>query len=93
MKIYDTIPDILRDVNVGRIQAGFADYPIVAYNLAQGQYAGVRLVTSYKPVNVGSVGIGVRKDEQPLLQKINASLDKMKKDGRLAKILTKWGIH
>ena len=31
IKVYDTIPDIIRDVNVGRIKGGFADYPIVAY--------------------------------------------------------------
>ena len=30
IKVYDTIPDIMRDVNLGRIKAGFADYPIVA---------------------------------------------------------------
>ena len=34
VKVYDTIPDILRDVNTGRLKAGFADYPILAYNLA-----------------------------------------------------------
>jgi len=28
-------PDILRDVNTGRLKAGFADYPILAYNLKQ----------------------------------------------------------
>src|SRR5437660_6058302 len=26
VKVYDTIPDILRDVNAGRLKAGFADY-------------------------------------------------------------------
>ena len=38
IKVYDTIPDIIRDVNVGRIKAGFADFPIVAYQLQQGGY-------------------------------------------------------
>src|SRR5580700_934293 len=36
VKVYDNIPDIMRDVNAGRIQAGFADMPILAYNLQQG---------------------------------------------------------
>ena len=44
VKVYDTIPDILRDVNAGRLKAGFADYPILAYNLKQGNFAEVRLV-------------------------------------------------
>ena len=49
VKIYDTIPDIMRDVNTGRLKAGFADYPILAYNLKQGGFPEVRLVKSYKP--------------------------------------------
>jgi len=91
VKVYDTIPDILRDVNAGRLKAGFADYPILAYNLKQGNFADVRLVDSYKPVTVGTVAIGVRKSDTELLAKINASLAKLKKSGAIAKILEKWG--
>jgi len=61
VKVYDTIPDILRDVNTGRLKAGFADYPILAYNLKQGGFPEVRLVESFKPTMVGTVAIGVRK--------------------------------
>src|SRR3984885_14500374 len=81
VKAYATIPAILRDVNTGRLKAGFADYPILAYNLKQGNFSGVRLVDSFKPTIVGSVGIGVRKSDQELLGKINASLAKLKADG------------
>jgi polar amino acid transport system substrate-binding protein len=91
VKIYDTIPDILRDVNAGRLKAGFADYPILAYNLKQGNFAEVRLVDAYKPVTVGTVAIGVRKSDTELLAKINASLAKLKTNGTIAKILEKWG--
>jgi polar amino acid transport system substrate-binding protein len=92
VKIYDTIPDILRDVNTKRLQAGFADYPILAYNLKQGLFPDVRLVESFKPSVVGSVGIGVRKTDTELLKKINASLAKLKADGTVDKILAKWGL-
>lgn len=92
VKVYDSIPDILRDVNTGRLKAGFADYPILAYNLQQGLYPEVRLVKSFKSTIVGSVGIGVRKTDQELLGKINASLAKLKADGRLNQILAKWGL-
>ena len=91
VKVYDTIPDILRDVNAGRLKAGFADYPILAYNLKQGAFPEARLVESYKPTIVGSVGIGVRKSDQELLKKINASLAKLKANGSIARILEKWG--
>jgi polar amino acid transport system substrate-binding protein len=91
VKVYDTIPDILRDVNAGRLKAGFADYPILAYNLKQGNFAEVRLVDSYKPVTVGTVAIGIRKSDTELLAKINTSLAKLKSNGSIAKILEKWG--
>jgi polar amino acid transport system substrate-binding protein len=93
VKIYDTIPDIMSDVNVGRIQAGFADLPILAYNLQQGHFPETRLVKSYKAMVPGSVAIGVRKTDGELLKKIDASLVKLKADGTLSKILAKWGLE
>jgi polar amino acid transport system substrate-binding protein len=92
VKVYDTIPDILRDVNTGRLKAGYADYPILAYNLKQGSFPEVRLVDSYKPTIVGTVAIGIRKGDQELLKKVNASLAKLKSNGTLDKILEKWGL-
>jgi polar amino acid transport system substrate-binding protein len=91
VKIYDNIPAILADVNAGRIQAGFADKPIVAYNLQQGLFPEARLVKAYTSTLVGSVGIGVRKSDAELLKRVNASLDKLKKNGTVDKILAKWG--
>jgi polar amino acid transport system substrate-binding protein len=93
VKLYDSIPDIMRDVNAGRIKGGFADYPIVAYNLQQGGFPQTRLVKEYKPTVVGSVGIGVRKSDGELLKKIDTSLAKLKADGSLQKILAKWGLE
>jgi len=92
VKIYDNIPGILADVNTGRLKAGFADKPILAYNLKQGLFPEVRLVNSYVATVPGSVGIGVRKSDGALLAKINASLDKLTKDGTVKKILAKWGL-
>ncbi|PSC03572.1 amino acid ABC transporter substrate-binding protein [Alsobacter soli] len=91
VKIYDTIPDIMRDVNAGRIKAGFADLPIVAYNLQLGNFPDVRLAKGYKSQIVGSVGIGVRKTDGELLKKINTALAKLQGDGTVKKILAKWG--
>jgi polar amino acid transport system substrate-binding protein len=92
VKIYDTIPDIMRDVNTGRLKAGFADYPILAYNVKQGNFPELRLVTSFKATIVGSIGIGVRKTDGELLKKVNASLAKLKADGTVDKIMAKWGL-
>jgi polar amino acid transport system substrate-binding protein len=81
-------------VNTGRLKAGFADFPILAYNIKQGGFPEVRLVDSYKPTVIGTVAIGVRKGDQELLTKINASLAKLKAkaNGTVDKILDKWGL-
>src|SRR6201997_4776444 len=92
VKIYDNIPAIMADVNTGRLKAGFADKPILAYNLKQGTYPEVRLVSSYASIISGSVGIGVRKSDADLLAKINTAFDQITRDGRLKKILDKWGL-
>jgi polar amino acid transport system substrate-binding protein len=92
VKAYDTTPDILRDVNAGRLKAGFADYPILAYSVKQGGFPGARVVETYKPATVGPVGIGVRKDDAELLGRIDASLAKLKANGTIDKILDKWGL-
>ena len=92
VKVYDTIPDIMRDVNTGRLKAGFGDYPILAYNVQQGNFPDLRLVKSFKSTIVGSIGIGVRKTDADLLKKVNTSLAKLKANGTVDKILAKWGL-
>jgi polar amino acid transport system substrate-binding protein len=92
VKIYDAIPDIIRDVNSGRLKAGFADAPILAYYIKQGLFPGARFVDSLKPQVVASVGLSVRKTDTELLAKIEAALAKLKADGTLQKILDTWGL-
>jgi polar amino acid transport system substrate-binding protein len=91
VRTYDSIADIMRDVNLRRLGAGFGDAPIIAYQIAQGTFTGVRLVSTYKPSVVGSIAIGVRKND-PLLGRINAGLATIKANGELAAIIAKWNL-
>jgi polar amino acid transport system substrate-binding protein len=92
VKVYDSVADILRDVGVGRIEAGFGDHPIAAYQLGLGTHPGVRLVRSYEPRMVGSIGIGVRKGDRELLSRINDSLARLKQRGAIDRILADWQL-
>jgi len=92
VKVYDSLADVLRDVSLGRIKAGFGDGPILAYQLSQNKDFKAKLVRTYEPKMAGSVGIGVRKTDGELLKKINASLAKLKANGTLDKILAKWNL-
>lgn len=91
IKIYDTIPDIMRDVALGRIDAGFADEPIVAYQMSQG-VAPLRLVKSYDSTITGNVAIAVNKGNDDLRATLNSGLAKIKESGKLDEILAKWGL-
>ena len=92
VKLYDSLADILREVSQGRIKAGFGDAPILRYQLAHNVSLRAKLVPTYEPKLTGNIGIGVRKDEPELLQKINASLAKLRANGSIDKILAKWNL-
>jgi polar amino acid transport system substrate-binding protein len=92
IKLYDSPPDMMRDANAGRIQAGFMDFPIAAYILTQGNYPNLRMATTYQPTIPGSVGIATRKEDTELLAKINKGLAALKANGALDAILKKWGL-
>ena len=92
VKLYESIADIMRDVKLGRIKAGFGDEPIVAYQLSQKPDLGVRMVKGYVPINKGQLALAVSKGNSELLEQVNASIAKFRKDGRLAKIFAKYGL-
>lgn len=92
VRVYDTIADIMRDVSLGRIDAGFGDRPIVAYQLSQGA-SDVRLVPEYESTIVGNVAIAVRQDEPELLARLNSGIAKIKEAGKLDEIIAEWGIE
>ncbi|WP_306409266.1 ABC transporter substrate-binding protein [Herbaspirillum sp. RV1423] len=92
VKIYDNIQELMRDVNVGRIDAAFIDYPIAAYGISTGNYANIHMVSSYKPTLPGEVGLAVRKGEPELLKKLNDAITKIKSNGQLDAILKTWGM-
>ena len=58
---YDSLTDIMRDVANGRIEAGVGDYPILAYNIAQGRFPQIRLVKSYGQSVVGFINIATKR--------------------------------
>lgn len=92
VKVYESIADIMQDVNAGRLKAGFADSPIAGYYIKQGMFPNVRLAREFVPTMGGSLGIGIRKDDGELKLKINSALKELKDNGRLKEILDKWGL-
>jgi len=92
IKLYDSTADLMADINAGRIQAGFLDFPIAAYAIGQGKFPKLKMDRSYKPVVVNGVAIATRKDDTALLAELNTSLAKLKANGTIPAILKKWGL-
>jgi len=92
VRSYDSVADMTRDLSLGRIKAGLGDQPVIAYQLRQAAFNGVKLVQSYKSVNVGDVCLVVRKGDTQTLERLNKAIAKVKADGTLAAIVGKWGI-
>ncbi|MCD9113821.1 ABC transporter substrate-binding protein [Pseudomonas bijieensis] len=90
---YDSIPDLMRDLALGRIKAGFADRPVVAYQLAQGTQNKVHLVQSYQPVVIGDVCLIMRKGDSATLEQVNKGIAAIKADGSLDQIIRKWKLN
>jgi polar amino acid transport system substrate-binding protein len=92
VRSYDSVADMARDLSLGRIKAAVGDQPIMAYQIAQKTFPGVKLANGYKSVDVGDVCFVVRKGDTETLQRLNKAIAAVKADGTLEQIVKKWGI-
>lgn len=92
VRSYDSVADLMRDLSLGRIKAGLADQPIVAYQIKQATFQGVKLSPGYKPAQMGDVCLVVRKGDAEMLARLNKAIAAIKADGTLARIIQKWGV-
>ncbi|MCD9150079.1 ABC transporter substrate-binding protein [Pseudophaeobacter flagellatus] len=93
VRAYDSLADILSEVNRGRIDVGVGDKPIVSYQMSQGTYQNIKFVEGYESQFEGSIAIGVRKDDTELLERVNAALQVLKDNGTVGEIAVKWGLQ
>lgn len=93
VKLYDNAADMARDVALGRITAGFNDYPILKAQEAAGSMHGTRVDDAYVPMKKFPIAFAVKKGNVELLAKINDALTKMKLDGSLNAIFKKWHLN
>lgn len=92
IRTYDSIAEMVRDLSLGRIKAAVGDQPIVAYQIRQNVFKGVKLAADYKPVNVGEVCFVVRKGDTETLDRLNKAIAIIKANGTLQGIVQKWGV-
>ncbi len=90
IKKYETLPEALTDLAVGRIDAVVADYPVLLYNAAQAKDRKYEVVAGLIIGEPEELGIPVRANEADLVQVINKVIDDLKKSGEYAKLTKKW---
>ena len=92
LKLYPTALDVMKDVEAGRIKAGVVGGLSAAWEIKQGNFPGLQLVKSYKPLVSSFIAIAVRKNDGELLAKINREQAKLQADGTFKTIFAKYGI-
>lgn len=78
---------LYQKLDLGEIDVILGDFPVVAYAARTGQVQG-EVVATFGSVE--QFGIGVRKDDTNLLNKINEVLDAMFADGKYDEIFDNW---
>ncbi|SDL07442.1 amino acid ABC transporter substrate-binding protein, PAAT family (TC 3.A.1.3.-) [Modicisalibacter muralis] len=92
VRSYNTLADMMHDISLGRITAGIGDEPIIAYQFSQDRFPELKLAEDYQPEMVGQVGFAVKKGNSELLADLNASLTRLKEQGKVDAIFTEWGL-
>jgi polar amino acid transport system substrate-binding protein len=84
---FDESPFMYEEVKAGNSAACFEDYPVMGYGISQGN--GLKMVTGMEKGS--SYGFAVLKGKnQELLQKFNAGLANVRKNGIYESILNKY---
>jgi polar amino acid transport system substrate-binding protein len=92
LKTYTSVPEAMQAVSDGQIKAAVVGSLTAGYEQHLGHFANLRIVKTYQPLISAPDALGVRKTDGELLNKINASLTKLKADGRMKSIFAKYGI-
>ena len=88
IRIYPGNVECLRDLKAHRTEAALMDLPIALY-YARPDPAFKFSGTSFAP---GYYGIGVRKQDKPLLEALNKAIHELLDDGTLERIYRKYGV-
>jgi polar amino acid transport system substrate-binding protein len=86
VKTYDTLMLALRDLEIGRTDAIISTLPPLQY-LIHKNFKRVRVTGTY---DAGWIGVNVHPDEKALLAEVNRILKKLKDNGELGALKTKW---
>jgi polar amino acid transport system substrate-binding protein len=89
---YKMSPDMVKDLENGRIDAMLADKPIFEYIKQVNPGMKIHVVQEYESQLFGDIGIALNKENVKLLNELNEVIAGMKDDGSLREIYDKWQL-
>lgn len=92
VQTYKSIADMVSELENGRVDAFFGDYPIIVHMIKENPNFKIKLVDGYKPKWTGQVGLGLPKGSDELKAAINKEIKKLKESGEIEAILEKRGL-
>jgi polar amino acid transport system substrate-binding protein len=93
LRVYENAADMLRDLQLGRLQAVIVDRVVMAYRLHEGTFPDLKLAEGYKSQFSAPLGLAFRKSDERLVQRVNAALKILKDRGEIDAIAAKWHVE
>jgi ABC-type amino acid transport substrate-binding protein len=92
LTVYPDQNTIIIELNNGRIDAAYLEAPSAAWSIKKDPSLNVKVVTEYVPDERFNAGVGIRKEDAALKDKINAAISDMVKTGKVAAALNSYGV-
>jgi polar amino acid transport system substrate-binding protein len=92
LSVYPDQNTIIIELNNGRIDAAYLEAPSAAWAIKKDSTLNVKVVTEYVPEERFNAGVGLRKEDSALKEKISAALSNMVNTGKVASALNNYGV-
>ena len=90
--MYAEPDELLLAVNTGKVDACLVDDIIASYIIENNKSLTLKLLPGYESADEGMIGAAVTKSDPDFLKELNDTLNGMKEDGSLMKILESYGL-
>jgi len=93
LKIFSNQAELMMAVTTGKIDACVTDGIVAGYTLKQDSSLNLRIVSPYDAEAAGKIGAALRFEDKDFNAEVSKTLNEMKQDGTLMKILQEFGLN
>jgi len=93
IKIFSNQAELMMAVNTGKVDACVTDGIVAGYTIKQDSSLELRIVSPYDAEAAGKIGAALRFEDKDFNAEVSKTLNDMKKDGSLMKILQEFGLN